>query len=200
MSKGRHNNGTFKFGHTTSVEIRKKISNTLSKTGDITGKKFGSWTALEQRPSRKNCGYWLCRCDCGIEKEVMQRNLIKGSSTGCMKCSGNKNSLRARLRNVPINGRYRWKSNGFCRFARNAGRKDNWWDEVRRSQFNKQNGICSVCLKTLSSPAEAFDHDHKNGLCRELMHRGCNVFVGFIENHPGVIERVEEYLEKYDEK
>ena len=51
---------------------------------DITGQKFGRWTVL-RRVENKNGkdAKFLCRCDCGIEKEVLGKNLRNGRSTSC---------------------------------------------------------------------------------------------------------------------
>lgn len=44
----------------------------------VSGMRFGRWTALEQRGER-----WLCRCDCGTEREVLARSLRCGGSLSC---------------------------------------------------------------------------------------------------------------------
>lgn len=51
---------------------------------DITGQKFGRWTALERvvKPNNRNA-YWRCQCECGTIKEVMGKNLRNGRSTSC---------------------------------------------------------------------------------------------------------------------
>lgn len=51
---------------------------------DLTGQKFGRWTALERviKPDNKNT-YWLCQCECGTIKEVMGKNLHNGRSSSC---------------------------------------------------------------------------------------------------------------------
>jgi hypothetical protein len=183
MNKNRNSNGTFAFGHPTPEDIRNKISETLSKTPDLTGQRFGSWTALERRGIKGRVRQWFCRCDCGVEKEVAQRNLVNGRSTGCIKCAGKKNTERCLVRHQ--NENYH-PGNGF--HAR-------WYSQVREKQLGKQNGICPICLKKLSLAASCFDHNHKTGKCRSLVHRGCNVFIGFVENHPGVCERVKGYLD-----
>ena len=49
---------------------------------DLYNKKFGTWTAIE--PIKKNKRiYWHCKCDCGIERDVLQYSLTSGKSTGC---------------------------------------------------------------------------------------------------------------------
>lgn len=34
------------------------------------GKKFGKLSVLRRSPRIGNCVYWICRCDCGDEKEI----------------------------------------------------------------------------------------------------------------------------------
>ena len=51
---------------------------------DLTGQKFGRWTALERiiKPNNRNT-YWRCQCECGTIKEVMAKNLRNGRSKSC---------------------------------------------------------------------------------------------------------------------
>ena len=59
----------------------------LHERDDLTGKTFICWTVLERRPSRGENGqrrpYWLCRCVCGIEREVAGTSLRNGVSKSC---------------------------------------------------------------------------------------------------------------------
>lgn len=48
----------------------------------IVGNQYGSWTVLEMLPHP----FVLCRCVCGIEKNVYERELKSGSSTRCRAC------------------------------------------------------------------------------------------------------------------
>lgn len=51
---------------------------------NLTGMRFNRWTVLRLEGYRKGCGwYWYCRCDCGTEKVVLQRNLLEGRSKSC---------------------------------------------------------------------------------------------------------------------
>lgn len=57
-----------------------------SRLVDLSGYRFGRWTALEYR--RRGEGVhvqkgWLCRCDCGVERWVQSASLKNGSSTSC---------------------------------------------------------------------------------------------------------------------
>lgn len=54
---------------------------------NLAGQKFGSWTVIERTIS--NVGgkvHWLCRCKCGVEKEIITGNLINNKSTQCKDC------------------------------------------------------------------------------------------------------------------
>ena len=55
---------------------------------DRVGQKFGRWTILG-RANKK--GYWICRCDCGVEKEVQISHLKHGKGEGCKDCWDKKN-------------------------------------------------------------------------------------------------------------
>ncbi len=58
---------------------------------DITGQRFGRWTAIHLRDTRRagsgRVAYWDCRCDCGTIKAVNGINLRLGltMSCGCVK-------------------------------------------------------------------------------------------------------------------
>lgn len=69
----------------------------MSKTADLTGKKFGRLKVLSFHEYRygkgghKDC-YWLCKCDCGNQKIVSSGSLRSGNvkSCGCIKAERNK--------------------------------------------------------------------------------------------------------------
>jgi len=51
---------------------------TTVKPGTI----FGKWTVLGENPNKRH-GKVLCRCRCGIEREVLVQNLLAGRSSSC---------------------------------------------------------------------------------------------------------------------
>ena len=65
-----------------------------------TGKMYGGWTVIEKRGSRNFSRLWLCKCECGVEKEVVGRTLFNGTSTscGCRKRAKNVGAFRAFIR------------------------------------------------------------------------------------------------------
>ena len=48
------------------------------------GMRFGSWTTLRRTGIRNGSQTaWLCRCDCGTEKEVVAQRMRSGRSKSC---------------------------------------------------------------------------------------------------------------------
>jgi hypothetical protein len=50
---------------------------------DLTGQKFGRWTVLSFALFRSGAAHWLCRCACGIEREINSQHLRAGKTTSC---------------------------------------------------------------------------------------------------------------------
>ncbi len=50
----------------------------------LTGQTFGRWTVLNSyERTKKGEKKWLCRCQCGTERYVLERSLIHGGSLSC---------------------------------------------------------------------------------------------------------------------
>jgi hypothetical protein len=49
----------------------------------LKGQRFGRWLVLKCGTTKGKQVYWLCRCDCGTEKEVAANNLPNGASQSC---------------------------------------------------------------------------------------------------------------------
>ena len=50
---------------------------------DLSGQRFGTWTVLAIGKWRGGQRHWLCRCDCGVTREVQGANLRHGGTTNC---------------------------------------------------------------------------------------------------------------------
>lgn len=56
----------------------------MGKNIDLTGKKYGKLTVLRKSDKKGKNSYWICRCDCGVEKEICATALKHGQkSCGC---------------------------------------------------------------------------------------------------------------------
>jgi hypothetical protein len=151
------------------------------------GEKFGKWVVLSKGGYKHNNQFWLCRCECGTKKEISVQHLKKGKSTQCIVCAGRQLSDAAKQRNI---GKYS-----------SAGFRVHWLKEEGEILYGQQRGICPICEKNLPELSKcAWDHDHKTGVRRALIHRGCNVFLGFIERDSTLLMRVIKYCEKHDIK
>lgn len=52
----------------------------------------------------------------------------------------------------------------------------------REQQLALNNNCCALCGEEVFDDA-VLDHDHKSGLIRQVLHRGCNSMLGKIENN-----------------
>lgn len=51
---------------------------------DLSGRRFKRWTVISfARRNKTGMHYWLCRCDCGTEREVLSAQLRTGGSKSC---------------------------------------------------------------------------------------------------------------------
>ena len=50
---------------------------------DLVGQRFGLLTVLEADMSKSNKPYWICECDCGTIKSVLEYRLLSGNTTSC---------------------------------------------------------------------------------------------------------------------
>jgi hypothetical protein len=55
----------------------------MSNLIDISGQTFGRWSVLELSKRSSKGAYWLCRCECGINRVVRARSLRRGISRSC---------------------------------------------------------------------------------------------------------------------
>ena len=51
---------------------------------DLTNKQFGKWRVIRKSSNKtKNGVMWVCKCDCGTNKEVLSQSLRNGRSKSC---------------------------------------------------------------------------------------------------------------------
>ena len=53
----------------------------------------------------------------------------------------------------------------------------------RIRQLGTQDYFCALCHDSIEPTEAVLDHDHKTGLLRQALHRGCNSMLGKIENN-----------------
>lgn len=67
--------------------------------------------------------------------------------------------------------------------------------EQHKKMYITQNGCCAVCRKPISYDEIDTDHNHITGKVRKLLCTRCNIFVGFIDKYPELLEPIIKYLE-----
>lgn len=68
----------------TSGKMMASFFGVVMRALNLVGERFGQWLVLSRAKNTKNGNTrFLCRCDCGTEKEVSSSNLKYGQSTGC---------------------------------------------------------------------------------------------------------------------
>ena len=54
---------------------------------------------------------------------------------------------------------------------------------VRNYLLEQQDHCCALCNDTIEEGKAVLDHDHRSGIIRRVLHRGCNAMLGKIENN-----------------
>lgn len=54
---------------------------------------------------------------------------------------------------------------------------------VRNYLLEQQNHCCGLCGDVIEEGKAVLDHDHRSGVIRRVLHRGCNSMLGKIENN-----------------
>lgn len=73
----------------------------MSQFQDLTGQKFGRLTVIKRVENKNKQTYWLCRCECGNEKDVNAGNLKSGNVRSCG-CLRHETSTKHGMRNSRI--------------------------------------------------------------------------------------------------
>lgn len=90
------------------------------KAKDFTNQKINMLTAIKKIESKNNRTYWLCKCDCGKEIEVMTQDLIYKTkySCGCVR---------------------KKKKNNYHKYDFKVKRLYNIWCEMKHRCYRKEN-------------------------------------------------------------
>ena len=104
------------------------------------------------------------------------------------------------------NARYRAKRKGKVAQARarrnwQCKRKYGLTLSQRNQMYDNQHGLCGLCNKPLPQESMSnncdLDHNHNTNKARSLVHRKCNLIIGFMECNPELAQAVPNYLAKH---
>lgn len=116
-----------------------------AKARDLTGMRFGKLFVLRRDESRKVGGnsYWICECDCGNRKSIVDKSLVKDGGTRSCGCDQRKVASETGRKTVAGNARAQIERNMAYRtnfqviesqnLPKNntSGHKGVYWDESR---------------------------------------------------------------------
>jgi hypothetical protein len=54
---------------------------------------------------------------------------------------------------------------------------------LREQYLKEQMGLCALCREPVNQEDAVLDHCHKTGYLRAVLHRGCNCYIGAMENN-----------------
>lgn len=154
------------------------------------GARINSWEIIGPPISEHNQWKYLCRCVCGTVTRVAATHLRRGNSSQCVKCVGISNTRRAAERSVDDKGRPLYVRTSNTRLI---------WVRARFVElYKEQSGLCPICTRPLKEDFSdaCIDHDHRTMVIRGMVHRGCNILIGWFDRVPDIAERVRVYMEK----
>lgn len=165
------------------VDVEKII---LDRADNLAGKSVGLWTITDKYEMRAHKRYWLCRCQCGMEKWVWHGNLQSGStkSCGCLrKRVGSKNPCWTGYGDIP--GKY-W-SHLKCG-AEERKIVFNLSIEEAYCVFKEQGGRCSYTNQVISfeehtASLDRIDSNRPYELTNiQWVHKDINIMKGALED------------------
>lgn len=142
----------------------------------VVGARYGRLTVLASAPSRRISNkprpYWLCRCDCGAEREIIARSLQTGDAVSC----GCYNRERTAALNQPRHANATRKygvTPEYRAWAHMKGRCLNPKDKGYKNYGGRGIGVCAEWLSSFEtffqhigsrpSPGHSIDRIDVNG-------------------------------------
>lgn len=194
------------------------------------GEKYNFWLVLENpiylevrrpkkgRPNWRNREQYVkCECDCGCQRHVMCKSLIRNLSKSCG-CSKNKFSF---YKGTPVRDGikkccYCQKELTIDNFQTKKSTIDGYNNRCKECKritdialrhkitikqydemFKNQNGKCAICHRDgINSQMKnlCIDHCHKTGKIRGLLCCTCNTALGKFKDNPEYLLNAVEYL------
>ena len=123
---------------------------------NLVGKKYNRWVVLSTKYEKNKNGYclWLCRCECGIEKEIPSCNLTQGSSMSCGCLTREKARLQGLSRAGKTGYKHTDKSKKQISLALHLRkRKKESFEKISASKIGKHYPKMSIALLGKSKPS-----------------------------------------------
>lgn len=185
---------------------------------DIAGQRFGRWQVLRFASVTKfGEAEWLCRCDCGTERDVKGKSLRNGTSTSCGCISKEPRTDEPfEVRNKRYQAQYRTRNRADRaqklaewrkanpELTTLAKRRTNYrikygleLEEVE-AMYEAQGRRCAICRKDIvlgGRSGAKVDHCHKTGKVRGLLCSPCNTGIGCLKDDTQILANAIRYLQ-----
>lgn len=126
-----------------NLQLRRITSNfcRCNSFRDLSGEKFGRLTAIKvARITKSYARYYLCKCECGVEKEILASHLKRGKivSCGCFAidqmCKRVGENHPSYRKDISIEDRVlmknRWYNPEYCEWERNVFQRDDYTCQI----------------------------------------------------------------------
>lgn len=142
--------------------------------------------------------FWNCVCDCG-NSVIVRGAYIKNSHTkscGCLNTSRKSRILGSHLRcDCGEDEKRQWKNSSLCYKHRSLWHKYGLTPDAYANLLELQNYKCKLCGEDMNDDV-VVDHCHRKEAIRGLVHRRCNIIIGYVESDADKISAVQVYLAK----
>jgi hypothetical protein len=119
----------------------------MARIVDLTGQRFGRLTVIQRSENNRwGAATWWCRCDCGIEREVLSNALRRGMTRSC-RCLRREVSRDRKF--LPDGAAA--KNQIYLRYKIGAGRRGLEWALSEEQFFDLTSGNCRYCGRQPSS-------------------------------------------------
>jgi len=145
------------------------------------GTKFNRWTVLSRHRREDGQTGFLCRCDCGTERDIAFRHLAKSVSCGCYQ--------REVIQKIATkHGHYAHGQSSYLRWYLYGLEEKDF-----QSLLLLQDNSCAICKAPFEGKVNV-DHEHDTGRVRGLLCSECNIGLGKFKDSETLLSAAANYL------
>lgn len=135
----------------------------------LTGKIFGRLTVLKEVPRKNTHRWWLCRCECGIEKEIDGTHLnLKRKKAPTMSCGCLGRKLNSKWANT-------------TQYPPAHALKSKNGDKIKTSIYHNRSNLLSACYNPKNSRYKI--HGARGHIVCDLWRNGAKDFIQWVQEN-----------------
>lgn len=115
----------------------------ISRKHDLTGQRFARLVVIKCVGTRHMSRLWLCKCDCGNEKEITTHSLRQNVTRSCGCLQKEVRSNKPRQKRLPYGESTRNKL--LCDYKNAARRRNLIWELTDSQTFKLFESNCKLC-------------------------------------------------------